>query len=159
MSQQICSYPQFIIRTTDRKGSEWFGLYVIHHRGSSALDAVPCSHVTKINAFKRQQMCLSVRRLNRDRAFPVVHLVMIWKKVLVRYAMVCGMKEWSITLYYSASAWYFIWRSGDLGSLRGIFYLGILPRTTQQGTARPRLPFEHSWSSLSCSLAWLGSKE
>ena len=69
--------------------------------------------------------------------------------------MVCGMKEWSITLYYRASgfAWYFIWGSGDLGSLRGIFYLGILPRTTQQGTARPRLPFEHLWTSLSCGLA------
>ena len=70
--------------------------------------------------------------------------------------MVCGMKEWSITLYYRASgfAWYFIWGSGVLGSLRGIFYLGILPRTTQQGTARPRLPFEHLWSSLLCGLAW-----
>ena len=57
---------------------------------------MPCSHVTKINAFKRQQKCLSVRRLNRDRAFPVVHLVMIWKKVLVLYEMVCGMKCFAV---------------------------------------------------------------
>ena len=152
MSQQICSYPQFIIRTTERKGSEWFGLDAIHHQGSSAQDAVPCSHVTKINAFKRQQMCLSVRRLNRDRAFPVVHLVMIWKKVLVRYA--CNglwherviyhslqQRIWVCVVFYlgirAACVVYFIWASchallsrgllaqGCLSSIRGLRYHAV----------------------------------